>query len=182
MIEGKIIYLRAMELSDMELYREMINEPEISNLVVGWSFPISNYEQQKWYEKVINDKLNLRFTVVDKETDIAVGMVTLTSIDWKNRNAFHGIKLSNSRKYKKGTGTDSVMTLMKYAFEELQMHRLNGSFIEYNKVSQALYKKCGWSIDGIQKEAIYRNGQYHDKLLASILRKDYYNVREKLGY
>ena len=49
-IMGKKIYLRAMELEDMEMYRDMINDEEVSRMVVGWSFPVSKKEQLDWYK------------------------------------------------------------------------------------------------------------------------------------
>lgn len=177
---GKKIYLRAMEPEDMDMYREMTNDPETERLLGGWSFPVSKKEQSDWYERVVSDKNNLRFTIVLKETKEAIGMLNLVDIDWKNGSAFHGIRLSG---YKgKGYGTDAVMTLMKYAFEELRLVRLDTSIIEYNHTSQGLYKKCGWIIEGVKKKAYYRNGQHYDSLVVGITDEEYYGVKEKLGY
>ena len=50
-IYGKKVVLRAMEPTDCELVREIFNDPEIESLVVGWAFPLSQYAQEKWYEK-----------------------------------------------------------------------------------------------------------------------------------
>ena len=50
-IKGKIVTLRAVELEDMELLRGMLNDPEMEKAVVGWSFPVSKYSQQKWYNR-----------------------------------------------------------------------------------------------------------------------------------
>lgn len=179
-IIGKRVYLRAMEPEDMEMYREMTNSPEIERMLGGWSFPVSRKEQMAWYESVLNDKRHLRFTVVVKETEKPIGMVNLVDIDWKNGSAFHGIRLSAEKG--KGYGTDAVMALMKYAFEELRLIRLDTSIIEYNLPSQALYKKCGWLIEGRKKKAYYREGRYYDMLLVGITEEEYYQTRERLGY
>jgi predicted xylose isomerase-like sugar epimerase len=40
-IYGKIVKLRALEMDDMEILRNIINDPEIEGLVEGWSFPVS---------------------------------------------------------------------------------------------------------------------------------------------
>ena len=179
---GKKIYLREMELEDMECYREMINDSAIAHNVVGWSFPVSKMEQKNWYEKNILDKKNLRFSVVLKASDQTVGMVTLSKIDWQNRSATHGIKLHPSCPKGQGIGTDAVMTLMKYAFDEVNLNRLDGGRIEYNLSSKMLYEKCGWSDEGVKKKAIYRDGEYHDFIIMGILKEDYQKVKAKLGY
>ncbi|MCI9210008.1 MAG: GNAT family N-acetyltransferase [Eubacterium sp.] len=101
-VYGKKIYLRAMEPEDMEMYREMANDPETERLLGGWSFPISKREQLSWYERAVSDKNNLRFTIVVQETEEAIGMLNLVDIDWKNGSAFHGIRLSGNKGKRNG--------------------------------------------------------------------------------
>ncbi|MGG7151286.1 GNAT family N-acetyltransferase [Clostridium neonatale] len=171
-IKGKVVTLRAIEKGDLELMRSMLNDPEIEKMVTGWAFPLSSYEQNEWYEKNINNNNSLRF-IIEIENLGSVGLVTLTDIDWKNRKAFHGLKLANNMNRKKGIGTDSVMAIMRYAFDELQLNRLDGSWLEYNIVSQKLYEKCGWKIEGRYRKYIYKNGKYNDLLIGGILQEDY---------
>lgn len=66
----------------------------------------------------------------------------MVGIDWKNRRATHGIKLAHSEQRAKGIGTDTVMALMRYAFDELQMRRLDNAWFPENSASQALYKNA----------------------------------------
>ena len=126
-IKGKKVTLRAMEKKDCEMVREMFNDPELENLVVGWAFPVSSYAQEKWFEAHYGDNTNFRFVIETKE-DGTVGIATLTGIDWKNRRATHGIKLANKERRAKGIGTDTVMAIMRYAFDELQLNRLDSSW------------------------------------------------------
>lgn len=181
-IIGKKIYLRAMEAEDMELFREMTNSPDMEKKIVGWSFPVSKTQQMQWYEKSISGSNNLRFTVANIENDVTLGMVNLVDIDWKNGTATHGIRLSDKTPKKEGIGTDAVMALMKYAFEELRLHRLEGGWLSSNLASKILYEKCGWKEEGTKREAVYSEGKYLDFIVAGILDKDYYRVKEKLGY
>lgn len=179
-IYGKKVYLRAMEPEDMEVFRSMTNDPQTERLLGGWSFPVSVQEQMLWYEKVVTDKQNLRFTIVVQETENVIGMLNLVNIDWKNGSAFQGIRLGKEKG--KGYGTDAVMTSMKYAFEELRLVRLDGSFIEYNIPSQKMYQKCGWNIEGIKKKAYFREGKHHSLLVAGITDEEYFIAKEKLEY
>ncbi|HHX70072.1 MAG TPA: GNAT family N-acetyltransferase [Gallicola sp.] len=180
-IKGKIVTLRAIEKEDLELMREMINDPEIENLVVGWAFPISKYQQNLWYEKNINDNKNLRF-IIETPNDGAVGLATLVDIDWKNRRARHGIKLAKRDHRTKGIGTDTVMSIMRYAFDELQLNRLDGSWFEDNLASQKLYTKCGWKVEGKNRKCIYKNGKYRDLVIVGILSEEYYELIEINNY
>lgn len=180
-ISGNMVYLRAMEPEDMEMLQSMINDEAVSNMVVGWSFPVSKKEQNDWYNRVVADS-NKRFIVCLKENDQAVGMVTLTSIDLVNRSAFHGIKLHPSCPKGKGIGTDAVMTLMEYAFNQLNLNRLDGEWLLYNTASKKLYEKCGWREEGIKRKAIYRNGIYNDLAICGILKEDFIEAKKRLGW
>lgn len=171
-IKGKIVTLRAIEKEDLELMREMLNDPEMENLVVGWAFPVSKYEQEKWYENNITNKNNLRF-IIELDNKKAVGLATLTDIDWKNRKATHGMKLVTSNVRRKGVGTDTVMAIMRYAFEELHLNRLDGSWFKENIASKNMYMKCGWQEEGCFRSYIFKKGKYRDLIPTGILKEDY---------
>ena len=180
-IKGKIVTLRQMTMADMQMICDMFNDPEMENLVVGWAFPLSIEQQNQWYERNINDQRNFRF-VIDTPEDGAVGIATLTDIDWKNRKAMHGIKLANKERRTKGVGTDAVMALMRYAFDELGLHRLGGSWFDFNAPSKGLYLKCGWKEEGIERESVYKRGEWRDLTVVGILESDYRTLIEKNHY
>lgn len=180
-IYGKRVVLRAMEKADCEMIREMFNDPEIEDLVVGWAFPVSQFAQEKWLDAHYADQRNFRFVIETKE-DGAVGIATLTDIDWKNRRATHGIKLANKERRTKGTGTDTVMAIMRYAFDELGLNRLDGSWFDTNVASKALYKKCGWVEEGVKREYVFKKGHFRDLTVVGILASEYYALIEKNHY
>lgn len=180
-IYGKKVIIRAMEKEDCEMVRGMFNDPEIEDLVVGWAFPVSKFAQEKWFENHYNDNTNFRF-VIETEEDGPVGVSTLIDIDWKNRRATHGIKLAKKSRRTKGIGTDTVMAMMRYAFDELGLHRLDGSWFKDNIGSQKLYKKCGWVEEGVQREYVFKKGEFRDLVIVGVLASDYYALIEKNKY
>ncbi|MER2169278.1 MAG: GNAT family protein [Psychrobacillus psychrodurans] len=181
-INGKIVTLRAIEEEDQELLREMVNDPEIEKMVGGYSFPISKIQQKKWFESNVNSQNNIRLIIETKE-DGAVGFANIVNIDWKNRSAFHGIKIASRKFRSRGIGTDTVMAVMKYAFEELDLNRLDGTIIDYNEASRKLYcDKCGWKVEGVRRKAVFKVNEYHDELIVGILREEYLNLIKENGY
>ena len=179
-IYGKKVILRAMEPTDSEMVKDIFNDPEIEDLVVGWAFPLSKYAQEKWYEKHYDDQ-NFRF-IIETEEYGAVGVATLLDIDWKNRWAEHGIKLANKNIGGKGIGTDSVMALMRYAFDELGLNRLNGSWFKDNIASKKLYMNCGWKEEGVRRKFVYKHGEWRDLVITGVLAEDYYKIVEENHY
>lgn len=180
-ILGKRVTLRAMEKADCEMVKDMFNDPELEDLVVGWAFPVSSYAQEQWFANHYNDQTNFRF-VIETPEDGAVGIATLTGIDWKNRRATHGIKLANKERRAKGVGTDTVMAIMRYAFDELGLNRLDGSWFDTNVASKGLYKKCGWVEEGVKRQYVYKHGEFRDLTVVGILASEYYALVEQNHY
>jgi RimJ/RimL family protein N-acetyltransferase len=181
-IRGRVITLRALEPSDMEMLRGFHNDPDIGRLVMGWSFPISSAEQQRWYERTIGDPLNKRFGIDAPEHGF-IGISTLTNIDLKYRSAFHGIMIGAKNLQGRGFGKDAVMATMRYAFEELGLERLDGEIVEFNEPSRRLYvDRCGWTAEGRRRRSVFRNNQWYDSLIVGILRDEYLQLVSDTGY
>jgi RimJ/RimL family protein N-acetyltransferase len=166
------ITLRAIEESDLELIREMMNDPEIENMTGGYSFPISVYQQKKWFEGLLNNNKELR-TVIETKEHGAIGLVMLTDIDWKNRTAQFHSKIATSKNLRgKGYGTVATKALLKYAFEQLNLNCIYSHIIDYNIPSQKVKEKCGFRREGLLRNRIYKNGKYHDVVVWSIMNGD----------
>ncbi len=179
---GKKVKLRAIEESDLEMLRSMKNDPWTEEMVVGWCPPISTAMQKKWFDSISLDNNKMLFVIETKEEG-AVGYTCLINIDWKNRKANGGIMIKNKRNMSKGIATDTYMTILRYAFMELNLNRINGSILDYNKASQhVLLDKVGYHREGVQRQAIYKNGQYHDLIMIGILKEDYMKKIDETGY
>lgn len=121
-------------------------------------------------------------SVVRKSDLKLLGMINLVEIDWKNGSVFHSIRLIPGDEYwHQGFGTDAVRTLMKYAFDKLKLHRLETTILEYNMISQALYKKCGWTLEGVKRRAVYKRGKQFDLQMWGIVPTKYYNNNDGKG-
>ncbi len=181
-ILGKKVTLRAIEEEDLPQLHIWANDRGIWYMLGGWHFPSSMEYQKKWFSSLQSDSLNQRFAVVVPHTGL-VGTANLVEIDWKNNHAFHGIMLGDIDMRGKGYGTDTIMAIMRYAFEELHFERLDSSIIEYNSVSLNVYcKKCGWKEEGRLRRWYFRKNNYWDKILIGVTRDDYFDLIEKNGY
>lgn len=172
-IVGQDIVLRAIEQEDMELLKGLINDPEIENNVVGWSFPVSSYKQINWINNLINDTNNVRYIIDIKDVG-SVGLASLTKIDFKNGTATINIKLKNEEKIrKKGIGYKVINMLINYAFNQLNLNCLVANILAYNIASQRLFEKCGFICEGTLRSRVFKNGAYQDLYSYSLLRSDY---------
>ena len=181
-LKGKNVLLRSFEQEDIERLRNLSNSPDFENVVVGWSFPISRKDQQEWFENYKPSEKMLRL-IIETEEDGTVGMTGLRNIDWKNGTAdAAGMRIAKTNLRCKGIATDAYMTLFKYAFEELRLNRINGSALQYNAISLHVTQKVGFKQEGIQRQAVYKNGKYEDVVMLGILKEDYYQKVQELKY
>jgi len=172
MIKSKLVSLRPIELSDDIVLQQLINNPLVSENVVGWTFPVSLFSQKSWIQSNTNN-LSYRLVVVDNATNEAIGITGLWDIDWHNQSALSAIKLLPAYKGK-GIGTEVVMLTMAWAFYNVGLRRLHSTILDFNGPSLGLYiKKCGWRVEGHQYEAIFRKGEWHDLYSVAILKREF---------
>lgn len=172
-IKGKLVTLRAIEREDLPLLNQWANDPEIQYWLGGWHFPTNLDDQQKWYSSLSANSLHQRFIIETRDLGI-IGTANLIDIDWKNRHAHHGMMLGDKEIRGKGYAVDTVMAIMKYAFEELGLVRLDGSMIEYNVASIKMYLgKCGWKEEGQKKNWYFRKNRFWNSIIVGITKEDY---------
>ncbi len=174
LISGSIV-LRAIEEDDNEVLKALINDPDVESKVGGWSFPSSTEKQMQWYRAVTagSDPSTVRFAVdVD---GICVGMAALHGIDYKNSNAAVDIKLVESARGN-GIGYRVIKMLEDYSFQELNLHVLVSEVLEDNMPSRGTFEKAGFTLDGIMRNRIYKNGRYHGQCSYSLLKEEYLSL------
>lgn len=171
-IIGDRIYLRAVELSDKEMLLDIINDEQTEYELGGWSFPISDLNQEEWIKSLKPDYKTLRCVIVNKEDDKAIGTVILSDIDYKNGTAEIHIKLGKQIR-SKGYGAETINLITGYAFNELRLHCIYAHINSYNENSQKLFEKCGFVREGILRERIFKKGNYHNVYSYSLLKGDF---------
>jgi len=170
MLKGRKIYLRALELEDIDFMFSLVNNQEFAFWEGKNEFPISKKQQEVWF----NDNYNKghRFIICENETNEKMGYMSFKTTDQISRKGLLALKLIESARGK-NIGTDSLKTLTSFLFNKANLNRLFTHIIEFNKPSLNLFKKCGWTIEGTERESIYMNGKYHDNILLSMLKSEY---------
>jgi len=180
-LKGKKVILRPVELEDIEFIRSLINDPWMEERIEGWALPISKKDQEQWYESFRNTKEQIRY-IIETEEEGVVGFCGLKDIDHKNGVATSaGIRIKKDT-HSKGIATDAYMTLFKYAFFELRLHRINTSALEENAPSLHMMEKVGCKREGLKRETVFKNGEYHNVIVLGILEKDYLEKIKELNY
>lgn len=171
-IYGEKIVLRAVEESDNIMLLSLINDPDTEMMLGGSSWPVSETEQLKWFERQEQSRDVLRCVVALKDEGKAIGTLILSDINQKDGTAQIHIKMSKDGGRGRGYGTDAVNTLVGYAFRELRLHCVYANILSYNAASVRLFEKCGFSRDGILRSRVFKGGSFVDVYTYSILKED----------
>lgn len=168
------VKLRAIEKEDCELLKFLMNSAGVERTTVGWNQPISTIMQEKWIEHYENSENVMRW-MIELNNGTTLGMVMLTDIDWKNRVALIGIKTNPYEKERlKGDTKNALYAVVKYAFEELALHRIESTILKYNTFSlKLLGESLGFRLEGVQKSKIFKCGMWNDLYCYGLLVEDF---------
>lgn len=70
----------------------------------------------------------------------------------------------------RGIAVSAVRLMVAYGFNSLQLERIDAGVFEHNKASQRVLEKCGFTLEGVFKNAVIKNGQLMDEIRYGIAR------------
>ncbi|MEH1015174.1 GNAT family protein [Micromonospora sp. CPCC 206060] len=173
MLNGRLVGLRPIELDDLGFLADLANAPGVRHYVVGWGWPAARDAQRDWYDRAVRDPHSHRLAVADLTTGAPVGLTGLWEIDWHNRSALTAIKLMPGAT-EPGSGSDAIKLVMAWSFYEVGLQRLHSTILDFNAASLGAYvRRSGWQVEGRERRAVFRRGEWHDLVKVAALRSDF---------
>lgn len=170
MIQGERIVLRAIEREDLPNYVQWLNDPTVLEHF-GHFLPLSLAPEEQWYEAMLKDS-NVRNFAIEFEGR-HVGGAGFNNIDGRNANAEVGLFVGLPELWDRGLGHDVLRTLLRFGFEQMNLHRIYLRVFAKNERAVHLYEKVGFQHEGRWREAEFRHGRYQDIMWMSILREEW---------
>jgi len=178
MLKGINVILRPIERKDVRLLIEWFNDKEVTQNLTQYYLPFTQERGISWIETINVSKKDI-FLIIelrrdsDKLADEPIGIAGIQGINWKDKNAIGFVIIGEKDHWGKGYGMELAELFLGYCFETLNLHRISTSVISFNKRSVNLHKRLGFTQEGCQKEAVFKDGNYHDLLLFGLLRSDW---------
>lgn len=170
MLQGERIILRAIEREDLPNYVQWFNAPVVLEYF-GAYLPLSLAQEEGWYEKMLQDSSVCNFAVEFEGQHIGGG--GFGRIDGRHRNAEVGLFVGVPELWDQGLGRDVLETLIRFGFQQLNLHRIYLRVFAENKRGVHMYEKVGFRHEGRWRQAEFRHGGYHDTLWMSILHDEW---------
>lgn len=168
---GNRVSLRLLTQEDVVQITEWMNDQEVTAFLSA-CFPLHLSQEEKWIEDVNQSTKDFVFGLQTNDNHF-IGVMGLHGINFIDRFGKTGAYIGNKEYWGKGYGSEAKMILLDYAFNTLNLRKINSSVAAFNPRSHNYLKKCGYKEEGVRKKQIFHNGEYHDEILLSVFQEDW---------
>jgi len=154
----------------IEKIRQWRNSRNVSQYMLQ-DHHISKEEHNNWIENLKTKKTAKAWVV--KHENKAIGLASLSDIDFENKTTDWGFYIADKKLRGKGLGTATLNKLMKIAFDDMKLEVMKTKVLNNNQVAIDLYKKMGFKKVGKTDEKLIRDDETIDVIIMSINSKDW---------
>ena len=174
MLEGKLVRLRPLELTDLEREYRWFNDQDVIGNLSAFRYPVSMAYEERWLrERPPIDFANGMMLAIETRDGVHIGNTGLYDVRAEDSKAGLAIAIGEKDCWSNGYGSDAIVTLLRFAFYEMNLHRVWLTVLEYNERAIACYRKCGFQEEARLRQDIYRHGRYWDFIEMGILRDEF---------
>lgn len=171
LLQGKKVFLRISEDSDMTYLLKWYNDYELNKLA-GWSSGKVNASKLRYNmsRSFGSDPMNL---MIDDINGKPIGTIQLYDFNRQDKSCKLGIRIGDKDYWSRGYGGDAVNAIVEYAFTSLDINRVDLRVYEYNGRAARCYEKCGFKYEGRTRNSAYIDGAYYDEILMGLLKSEF---------
>jgi len=171
---GERIRLTALRSGDAQSLAHWYEDGEFARLFdASPAYPKTESTLIKWMETTDRDRDAIALGIRLHYSDDLIGYVEIDGIQWAHGCGWLAIGIGNPSQRQKGYGTEAMQLLLRFAFHELNLHRLQLSVFSYNEAAIRLYEKLGFTREGAFREYLQRDGKRYDMLLYGLLASEW---------
>lgn len=172
-IRGERVVLRPMAASDAASMWADAYDDEINHFT-GTHADFTEEQIVEWCSTRADQDDRLDLAVTDPTTGAWFGEVVVNEWDPDNRSCSFRIALSGGAR-DRGVGTEATQLIVDHVFDEINdplVHRISLEVYDFNVRALAVYERVGFIREGVLRDALYWQGEYHDAIVMSMLRRD----------
>lgn len=178
---GTAVRLVRLDASHAEKVCAWLNNPTVNQWLMAGQLPISHEEELAFYqtaEERWRDGIEYEFEIHVIEGDRYIGNCGLTQVTRIHRSAEAGIFIGSLADQNRGFGRDALLTLLRFGFDTLGLHRITLRAADGNDRARHLYASMGFTQIGRERETVFLRGRFHDHVVFDMLEDEF---RERYG-
>ena len=153
-------YLKGINRQDLDLFTEHAQLPKNTQALKA-------YAESKWKSG------DIWLGIFLKKNGRHIGNIELAEIDYIHRKAKYAILVWAETGH--GYGTEASKVMLEFAFNKLNLNRIELGVNENNAAAINLYIKLNFIREGVLREAFIRDNKNTNILIMSILRNEFGN-------
>jgi RimJ/RimL family protein N-acetyltransferase len=102
-----------------------------------------------------------------------LGTIRLDRVDPVEKRASLAIGLLRLEDQGRGHGTEAARRVLAYGFDELGLHRVSVRVLASNIRAIRSYEKCGFQLEGRERETVFLDGDWRDDLIMGLLSREF---------
>lgn len=148
--------------------------------------PLSPSQVKKRYEQFEKEKekefyfaVRLRETPADgpEGPGRLIGFARLFWVDWMHGAAHLNLGIGAPADRGQGYGSEALELILRYAFEEMGLHRVAAHTAAYNTGALRFLERHGFRVEARRRQAVARDGQRWDQVMYGLLRSEWEALR-----
>jgi len=166
--------LRRISENDLEALFNIFSDPQVMRY---WSTPPLADRQAAVsllheIHNLFDRRLMLKWGIALLDNDQLIGTATLFNLNFENGRAEIGYGLG-SRHWRNGYMNEALRALLFYAFDVLELRRLEADVDPRNAGSIRTVERLGFRQEGLLRERWHVNGEIQDSLFYGLLRREW---------
>lgn len=173
--------LRMMREADTERVRQWRMQPDVARYM--YTEPeISPAQQRAWFERISRSERDIVWIIELTEGDVPVGVLSLNDIDTAHSRCAWAYYIGSDQARGKSLGKLLECNLYDHVFLTMGFNRLWCEVLAFNDRVVKLHELFGSKVEGVLRQHIAKNGEWHDVVRMGILKSEWLERRRQLTY
>jgi RimJ/RimL family protein N-acetyltransferase len=164
--------IRSYEKTDLTALIKYANNFNVYKwLKDSFPYPYTEDDAIAWLSKCIEQDPETNFAIADdKELIGAIGLKFFDDVFIHNAEIGYWI---GEPFWGKKIITNAVKEMTKFGFNHFNVNRIFANVFEGNPASARVLEKCGYSLEGILKKAVFKEGKFLNQFIYAILKEEF---------
>jgi RimJ/RimL family protein N-acetyltransferase len=169
-----MIKLARMQPEEAACFYPWLSDPEVIQYSLSAFQTLQTPAQiDHWFAATLREEKSLNLGIYLQETNALIGYAGLANLSATNQSGEYFILIGEKAYWGKGVGTAVTKQVLTLGFTEHHLNRIMLTVSEPNVGGLKAYTNAGFVVEGRLRAACCRNGQFHDKIVMSILQAEW---------
>lgn len=142
----------------------------------SYAYPQSKSDIKNWLSTINASDTTISFGICNNIDDQLIGYAGISSISHLNRSGEFFILIGEKACWGKGIATLVTQVVTDYAIRTLGLHRVQLTACTLNIGAIKAYHKAGYQQEGVMRQSGFRDGEFVDKVIMSVLSTEWQGV------